>query len=129
MSFNLNKLDEERQLWIRTGLEDMEIQVKHSGPGEQERFRARMVRLNILKQTQDGVSIKPGKSKDFFFEYAKQYVTDWRNLIVNDQENPEFDVKAMGSVLEKSDSALSALKTALEEESDFLSVNGSGSSA
>jgi hypothetical protein len=127
MAFDIGRLDEERTRWIRVGLDDMEVQIRHSGPHDQERWRARLVKANILKQTTDGISIKQGRAADFFLAYVKQHVIDWKNVKIGDIENPEYDADRMAKVIGQSDTVFRAVRTAVEDETDFLSESDNGS--
>lgn len=129
MAFDLARLKGEHRRWVRVGLDDMEVEIRHAGPAAQEKFRQRMVAAGILKHGESGIAINVGRTEAFFHEYAKQHVTGWRNLILNGKTDPEFDASEMGKILEASGDAFSAVAKAVGEEADFFSVNGAGSIA
>lgn len=126
-SFDLSSIDQDRSKWVRLGLNDMEAQVKHSGPSDQERFRQKLVRAGIMKQVRDSISINNGRGDDFFRAYAEQFITDWRGVEMNGEANPKYDLDLMGKILGKSGTAFAAVREAIEDETDFFSGNDSGS--
>lgn len=127
MAFDLSRLEGDHRRWVRTGLDDMEVEIKHVGPREQERFRQKMVADGILKQSAEGIHINRGREEAFFKAYALAYITDWKNVEVGVEKNPPFDPDHMGKVLGQSDQALQSVRKALEDESDFFSASGNGS--
>jgi hypothetical protein len=130
MVLDLNKLDEQHRRWIDLGgaLAGVEVEIRHVGPREQERFRQRLVRAGVLKQSAEGHNINSGREVEFFYQYAKQYITDWRGPIkLGDEENPTYSPEQMGRVLGAYGVAFEQVTKAVLEEVDFFSSNGSGS--
>lgn len=130
MTFDLSVLDKEApQRWVRCGLEDMEIEIRHAGPRDQEQFRRRLVREGILRSAKDGGEIAPGRDEAFYQALAERYVTGWRNVEFDGEKNPPYDVARMGKVLGKFEVVLKAMSAALAEEADFFSATSAGSSS
>jgi hypothetical protein len=129
MAFDLGRLDNIPPRWVRVGLEDMEVQIAHVGPAEQEKYRQGLVSKGILRSNDKGGGINSGREDDFFEAYAMKYIKGWRNLSIGGVENPPYDPYQMGRVLATSDQAFAAVTRAVGDEADFFSVNGSGSQA
>lgn len=125
-AFDIAKLDSIDPLWVRIGLDDMEVEIRHQGPRDQERWRQKMAARKILKRSKDGTpEIAKGQEEAFFRAYAEEFITDWRNVILSGQENPPYDVAVMGKILGQSSGALTAVMEAIGDESGFFSRNGS----
>ena len=124
---DLSRLEEQRRRWVALSghLSGVEVEIRHVGPKEQEKFRQKMVRLGILKQTEAGHSINGGRAEDFFRAYAENYITDWRGDIK--PEGTAYSAEAMGRVLGAYTVAFEKVTKALSEEADFFFGNGSAS--
>lgn len=127
MAFDLSRLDDIGPRWVRVGLDDMEVQIAHVGPREQERWRQALVSQGIMRVGKAGHEIARGRELDFFHAYAERYVLGWRNITIDGVENPPYDIKIMATrVLAKSDNAFKAVAAAVEDETLFFSTNGDG---
>lgn len=114
--------------WIRTGIDDMEVLVVYAGPMEQEKFMQSVVRLGIMRRTAEGPQINPGRERDFFTEYAKRFVRDWKNVKIDGEEKP-YDSAIMGQLLAGSDMVMNAVRTAIQAEADFFPESAAGTSS
>jgi hypothetical protein len=124
---DLTTLDQERRRWIQMSgaLTGVELEVRHSGPKEQERFRQALIRSGVMKPSPSGVEINSGREADFFKAYAEKYVTGWRGDI--QPEGAPYDAAKMGAVLGAVNGALEQITRALGEEADFFPQSGGGS--
>lgn len=125
-SFDISRLNAPPR-WVRVGLDDMEVELKHVGPRDQERWRQKMIASGILKKGTAGAEINRGREEQFFRAYAEEFIEGWRNLIVNGQENPDYSAEMMGHVLGQSTTAFNAILEALGDELHFFSRNGNAS--
>jgi len=126
MPFDLARLSDPHRKWIRIGLEDIEVEVRHVGPKDQERFRQKLIRDGIIKSA-EGIQFNQGRFDSFCEAFAEQYVTNWRNLKINDVENPPYSAKTMGDLLLKYAGAMTAISESLKDEADFFTESGDGS--
>ncbi len=126
---DLEALDQEHTRWIAMGgaLAGVDLEIRHVGPKQQEKFRQKMIRDGILKKADGGVEIASGRQDDFFRAYAEHYVSNWRGQIK--PEGAVYDPKIMGIVLGKYQIAFEQIGKALSEEADFFSQNGAASIA
>jgi len=127
---DLEQLGVERRRWVRLGgaLEGVEVEVRHAGPRSQEKFRQKLQRDGVIKNSDSGYTINPGREDAFFREYAERFITDWRGDIrLGDTKNPPYDHEKMGKVLGAYSVAFEQLVRALSDEADFFSENGSAS--
>lgn len=126
-SFDVSKLQETNTRWVRVGLDDMEVQIRRVTPEQFAAFQRRMVSHGIVKKGKD-FEINPGRFMDYHKAWAREFVTGWKNLIVDGQENPPYDPDKMGFFMGQSVAIQSSLGEAMTEEQAFFSRNGSGSS-
>ena len=126
MGFDLGRLDGDHQRWVRVGLGDMEVLIRHVGPKDQERFRQKMIHEGIIKK-QEGVEINSGRFEAFCSSFVRQYVMDWRNVVIEGVENPPYAEATMASLTAQWNSVMASIGEALREEAAFFSPNGDGS--
>lgn len=117
---DLSKIEEPKRRWISLGgaLAGVEVEIRHVGPKDQERFRQKLMRSGILKDT----GIASGRETDFFRAYAEAFITDWRGDIK--PEGTPYDAEKMGRVLGAYSVAFEQVGKAVAEEADFFSGNG-----
>jgi len=129
---DLSRLGEDKRRWIDLGgaLAGVEVEIRHVGPKDQEKFRRRLINNGILKPSSAGHEINSGREMDFFKAYAAAYVTDWRGPIVlnpGEAERPAYSPDLMARVFGAYGAALEAVTRAVGDETLFFSENGNAS--
>ncbi len=125
MPIDLNDLDRVKSAWLpMTGqLSGVEFLIKCSTPRDAERFRQRLVRLNVMKDSKAGWQINANRQDDFFKLFAEFYVLDWRGDIKPDGST--YNPEQMGRILGASTSAFEQVSSAISEDEDFFApTNG-----
>jgi len=84
-----------------------------------------LVKAKIMRESKGNISIADGREDDFFRAYAKQFIIGWRNVEFDGVANPDYDHGQMGQVLGARGVAFTAVREAIEDETDFFSGNGS----
>jgi hypothetical protein len=131
MPLDLSKIAEPKTRWItlHQPLDGVELQIRHVGPRDMERFRQRMIRAGIMK-SDPGVVINAGRDTAFFEGFAEAFICDWRGDIratPDAKDCPAYTPAAGGMLLAYSSIAFEQVSKAVGEEADFFSVNGKGS--
>lgn len=125
MPLDLDMLGQERTKWhpLTGALQGVEMLIRYASPGEGERFRQQMIREGILRNTRDaGIDINVGRSKDYFREWAKKWVLDWRGDVK--PEGTKYTPELLGQVLDQYRPAHTQLNVATLEEEGFFDSNG-----
>ena len=130
MGLDLERIGDVPRRWLRLNglLDGVEVELRHTGPRDQERWRQRLVRDGVMKMSADapgGVKINTGREDAFFKAYAEQYITDWKGDIT--PKGTPYDAEKMGQVLGAYTDAFTQIRDAVGEEVSFFSENGSAS--
>lgn len=130
---DLSSLDGPRTRTIRlTGaLDGFELELRHVGITEREKFRFRMMREGIFNKA--GNDTNPGRTRDFMLAFIEQFVVGWtvpdrfRGADTKD-ENPPYKAAELVNVLDYSPASFKVLHESASEELDFFSSSSAGSS-
>lgn len=113
-------------------LAGFELQLRHRGVRERERFHDKLLRDGIMKKTQHGEDINAGRMSDFVAAFAEAVVVGWNvperfRAADSKDTNPPYDAKELAKILDVSPDSVTQLFKAAVEETGFFSPNGNGS--
>lgn len=131
MALDMGPLEPHPRVVRLTGaLDGFEIQIKHVGMRERDRWRKAMIREGIMNK--DGTDTNPGRLSDFVRSHVETFVIGWtvperfRSVDAKDV-NPPFSAEQLATLLDASPDSFSELVRAATEEAAFFNGNGGGS--
>jgi len=129
MALDLSSLNEQRRNTIRLegALEGFEIELRHRGLKERDRFRQKLLRDGIMKSGDKGDELAQGRISDFIVAFATEVITGWtvpERFRQDKEENPPYDPKELAKILDASPDSATKIFKASTDESAFFGSNG-----
>lgn len=122
----VSELGNEHQRWLDFG--KVGFLVRYVGPGESEKFRRRMISLGVARVGRRGsFEINQGRDLDFYEQFARQYVVDWRGNVLVGGERKPYSPETMALILQGRNDVLRAIQDALEDDDAFFGRGSNGS--